>query len=50
VLRNPSGYGKYLFILDDNVIEISDMINFPDNIFEGSNFTATRGKSLFIWI
>lgn len=50
VLRNPSGYGKYLFILDDNVIEISDMINFPDNIFEGSNFTATKGKSLFIWI
>ena len=48
--KYQTGHGKYNFIQNDNVVSISDLINFPQDFLDRNNIEQVKVSKLFIWI
>ncbi|HBX61903.1 MAG TPA: hypothetical protein DEG63_02205 [Flavobacteriaceae bacterium] len=48
--KYQTGHGKYNFIQNENVVSISDLINFPQDFLDRNNIVQVKVSKLFIWI
>lgn len=48
--KYQTGHGKYNFIQNENVVSISDLINFPQDFLDQNNIVQVKVSKLFIWI
>ena len=48
--KYQTGHGKYNFIQNENVVSISDLINFPQDFLDRNNIKQVKVSKLFIWI
>ncbi|WP_282629904.1 hypothetical protein [Empedobacter sedimenti] len=48
--RSNSFHSKYIFVKDDEKIEVSDLIKFPQDFFDQNDIIQVKLTKIFIWI